>query len=101
MNTRFFLLLATLGILLGPWAHAQYEIKGDKHIDVHMELIQMMANRRIEYFYNRTTNGYSHGRRVNAAGVLADARKMLHDAHPAEAYTTTTVTDGSMFRTRY
>ena len=29
MNTRFFLLLATLGILLGPWAHAQFEIKGD------------------------------------------------------------------------
>ena len=29
MNTRFFLLLATLGILLGPWAHAQYEVKGD------------------------------------------------------------------------
>jgi hypothetical protein len=29
MNTRFFLLLSTLGILLGPWAHAQYEIKGD------------------------------------------------------------------------
>lgn len=78
------------------------KIKGDKHIDVHMELIQLMANRRIEYFnYLTTSGGYSHGRKVNAAGVLADARKMLHDAHPAEAYTTTTVTDGSIFKTRY
>ena len=78
------------------------KIKGDKHIDVHMELIQLMANRRIEYFNYRTQGGgYSYGRKVNAAGVLADARKMLHDAHPAEAYTTTTVTDGSIFKTRY
>ncbi len=78
------------------------KIKGDKHIDVHMELIQLMANRRIEYFNYRTPSGNWHyGRKVNAAGVLADARKMLHDAHPAEAYTTITVTDGSMFRSRY
>ena len=78
------------------------KIKGDKHLDVQMALIERMANRRIEYFNYRTPSGNWHyGRKVNAAGVLADARKMLHDAHPAEAYTTTTVTDGSMFRTRY
>ena len=30
MNTRFFLLFATLGtLLLAPWAQAQLEIKGD------------------------------------------------------------------------
>ena len=30
MNTRFFLLFATLGsLLLAPWAHAQNQIKGD------------------------------------------------------------------------
>jgi hypothetical protein len=78
------------------------KLQGDKHLDVHMALIQMMANRRIEYFNYRNSNGgYSYGRKVNAEGVMADARKMLHDAHPAEAYTITTVTYGSMFRNRH
>jgi hypothetical protein len=78
------------------------KLQGDKHLDTQMELIQIMANHRIEYFNYRNSNGgYNYGRKVNAAGVLADARKMLHDAHPAEAYTTTTVTDGSVFRNRH
>ena len=78
------------------------KIKGDKHLDTQMELIQMMANRRIEYFnYRIQGSGYSYGRKVNASAVLADARKLLHDAHPAEAYVTTTVTDGSTFRNRH
>lgn len=78
------------------------KIKGDKHLDVQMALIERMANRRLEYFNYRTRGGgYHYGRKVNASAVLADAREMLHDAHPAEAYTTTTVTDGRMFRSRY
>lgn len=78
------------------------KIKGDKHLDVQMALIERMANRRIEYFnYRKPTGGYHYGRKVNASAVLADARNMLHDAHPAEAYTTTTVTDGRIFRSRY
>lgn len=78
------------------------KLRGDKHLDVQMALIEMMANRRIEYHSYRNSNGgYNYGRKVNAAGVLADARKMLHDAHPAEAYTTTTVTNGSIFRHRH
>jgi hypothetical protein len=78
------------------------KLQGDKHLDTQMELIQMMANRRIEYRpYRNSNGGYNYGRKVNAEGVLADARKMLHEAHPAEAYTTTTVTDGRMFRNRY
>jgi len=78
------------------------KLQGDKHLAVQMELIQMMANRRIEFFNCRNSNGgYNYGRKVNAAGVLADARKMLHDAHPAEAYVTITVTDGSIFRSRH
>lgn len=78
------------------------KIKGDKHLDTQMALIERMANRRIEYFnYRKPTGGYHYGRKVNASAVLADAREMLHDAHPAEAYTITTVTDGRMFRSRY
>jgi hypothetical protein len=78
------------------------KLQGDKHLDVQMALIQMMANRRIEYFNYRNSNGgYNYGRKVNAEGVLADARNMLHEAHPAEAYTITTVTDGSIFRNRH
>jgi len=78
------------------------KLQGDKHLAVQMELIQMMALRRIEYFNYRNSNGgYNYGRKVNANKVLADARKMLHDAHPAEAYTITTVTDGSIFRNRH
>lgn len=78
------------------------KIKGDKHLDTQMELIQMMANRRIEHKHARLPNGNWHyGREVNASAVLADAREMLHDAHPAEAYTITTVTDGRMFRSRH
>lgn len=78
------------------------KIKGDKHLDVQMALIERMANRRIEYFNYRTpSGGYNYGRKVNASAVLADAREMLHDAHPAEAYTTTTVTDGRIFRSRH
>jgi hypothetical protein len=78
------------------------KLQGDKHLDTQMELIQKMANHRIEHFHRRVTNNNWHwGRKVNAARVLADARKMLHDAHPAEAYVTTTVTDGSLFRHRH
>jgi len=78
------------------------KLRGDKHLDVQMALIQMMANHRIEHFHKRITNGNWHwGRTVNANKVMADARKLLHDAHPAEAYVTTTVTDGSIFRNRY
>jgi hypothetical protein len=78
------------------------KLQGDKHLDVQMALIQMMANHRIEHFHKRITNGNWHwGRAVNANKVMADARKMLHDAHPAEAYTITTVTDGSLFRHRH
>jgi hypothetical protein len=78
------------------------KLQGNKHLDVQMELIQMMALHRIEYFNYRNSNGgYNYGRKVNAEGVMADARKMLHDAHPAEAYVTTTVTDGSIFRNRH
>ena len=77
-------------------------LRGDKHLDKQMELIQLMCLNRIEYFHYRNSNGgYNYGRKVNAAGVLADARKMLHDAHPAEAYVTTTVNDGSTFRARH
>jgi hypothetical protein len=78
------------------------KLQGDKHLDVQMELIQMMALRRIGYFNYRNSNGgYNYERKVNANKVMADARKMLHEAHPAEAYTITTVTDGSVFRNRY
>jgi hypothetical protein len=78
------------------------KLQGDKHLDVHMALIERMANRRIEYFnYRLPGGGYKYGRKVNAEGVMADARKLLHDAHPTEAYVTTTVTDGSMFRNRH
>lgn len=78
------------------------KLQGDKHLDVQMALIQMMANRRIEHFNYRNSNGgYNYGRKVNAEGVMADARKLLHDAHPAEAYVTITVTDGSTFRNRH
>lgn len=78
------------------------KLRGDKHLDVQMALIQMMADHRIEHFHKRITNGNWHwARKVNANKVMADARKMLHDAHPAEAYTTTTVTDGRMFRSRH
>ena len=78
------------------------KLRGDKHLDMQMELIQLMCLNRIEYFHYRNSNGgYNYGRKVNAAGVLADARKMLHDAHPAEAYVTTTVNDGSTFRARH
>jgi hypothetical protein len=77
-------------------------LRGDKHLDKQMELIQLMCLNRIESFHYRNSNGgYNYGRKVNAAGVLADARKMLHDAHPAEAYVTTTVNDGSIFRARH
>ena len=78
------------------------KIKGDKHLDVQMALIERMANRRIEFFnYRIQGGGYSYGRKVNADKALKSARKLLHDAHPAEAYTTITVTDGRMFRSRY
>jgi len=78
------------------------KLRGDKHLDKQMDLIQLMCLNRIEYFHYRNSNGgYNYGRKVNAAGVLADARKMLHDAHPAEAYVTTTVNDGSTFRARH
>lgn len=78
------------------------KLQGDKHLDTQMELIQKMALRRTEYFNYRNSNGgYNYGRKVNANKVMADARKMLHDAHPAEAYVTTTVTDGSVFRNRH
>jgi hypothetical protein len=78
------------------------KLRGDKHLDVQMALIERMANRRIESFNYRNSNGgYNWGRKVNANKVMADARKLLHDAHPAEAYVTTTVTNGSMFRNRY
>jgi hypothetical protein len=78
------------------------KLRGDKHLDVQMALIQKMANHRIEHFHRRVTNNNWHwARKVNANKVMADARKMLHDAHPAEAYVTTTVTDGSLFRHRH
>jgi hypothetical protein len=78
------------------------KLQGDKHLDVQMELIQLMRLNRIEYFHYRLPGGgYSYRRKVNTAKVLADARKMLHDAHPAEAYVTITVTDGSIFRSRH
>jgi len=78
------------------------KLQGDKHLDVQMALIQMMANRRIESFNYRNSNGgYNWGRKVNANKVMADARKMLHGAHPGEAYKITKVTTGEVVKNRY
>jgi hypothetical protein len=78
------------------------KLQGDKHLDTHMEFIQLLANNSIEHYHYRNSNGgYNYGRKVNVDKAFKQARQMMHDAHSAEAYVTTTVTDGSLFRNRH
>ena len=79
------------------------KIKGDKHLDTQMELVQMLARNGTKGSHIRLAQGlgYKYVVRVDAAKVLATAKKMLHDAHPAEAYRTTVIKDGSIFRNRH
>lgn len=78
------------------------KMQGDKHLDTQMELVQMLSRNGAEGRSVRFANGsYAYVVRVNAAKVLATAKKMLHDAHPAEAYRTTAIKDGSTFKNRH
>lgn len=79
------------------------KMQGDKHLDTQMELVQMLARNGTKGSHIRLAHGlgYKYVVRVDAAKVLATAKKMLHDAHPAEAYRTTVIKDGSIFKNRH
>ena len=91
------------GALLADFFKAnKAKLRGDKHLDVQMEAIQAIAACSVEYYHHRVPGGtWQYGRKVNPDKALKQGRKLLHDAHPAEAYVTITVTDGSMFRNRH
>ena len=68
MNTRFPLLFATLGmLLLAPWAHAQFEIKGDVR--------NVLDHRRAGGFATVSAGGV-----VTAITVRGDKNSTQHEA---------------------
>jgi hypothetical protein len=78
------------------------KLRGDKHLDKQMELIKLVENNSIEHFHVLNTNGgWNYGRRVNADKAKRHAVRLVHDAHPGEAYKITKVTTGEVVKNRY
>jgi hypothetical protein len=78
------------------------KLRGDKHPDKQLELIKLVENNGIEHFHTWNSNGgWNYGRRVNADKAKRYAVRLVHDAHPGEAYKITKVTTGEVVKNRY
>jgi hypothetical protein len=78
------------------------KLRGDKHPDKQLELIKLVENNSIEHFHTWNSNGgWNYGRRVNADKAKKHAVRLVHEAHPGEAYKITTVTTGEVVKNRY
>ena len=78
------------------------KLRGDKHLDKQMELIKLVENNSIEHSHTWNSNGgWNYGRRVNADKAKRHAVRLVHDAHPGEAYKITKVTTGEVVKNRY
>lgn len=78
------------------------KLRGDKHPDKQLELIKLLENNSIEGSSIWNSNGgWNYKICVNADKAKRHAVRLVHDAHPGEAYKITKVTTGEVVKNRY